>query len=375
MRHLVQDARFAFRAFVRAPRFTIPALLALALGIGATSAIFSVVRGVMLKPLPYRDPDRIVSIFETSRTQDARHRRGGELRGMAGAKPLVRIPRHGGAQPPDHAAERSAARDHAGRRPPPTCSRRSASQAAQGRTFTPDEDLQGNDAVILLSHELWQSRLAGRGDVVGSTIDADGRKRTVVGIMPPGFTIEGQRADFYITYGWTTERLRAAIGSRPLACGGAAARRRHAAAGLRRDGRHRGAAREGGAAAECGAIGGRPADPRAHGRDRQAGAHGPLRRGRPRAADRLRQRREPAARAQHRSTARAGAADRARRRPRPAAAPDADRKPDAVAGRGSSPASGWPSCFIAACWRWWPIACRCPGSTRCRSICRWSDSR
>ena len=63
--------------------------------------------------------------------------------------------------------------------------RRSASQAAQGRTFTPDEDLQGNDAVILLSHELWQSRLAGRGDVVGSTIDADGRKRTVVGIMAP----------------------------------------------------------------------------------------------------------------------------------------------------------------------------------------------
>ena len=63
------DLRFAFRAFSRAPRFTVPALLALALGIGATSAIFSVVRGVMLKPLPYRDPDRIVSIWETNRNQ------------------------------------------------------------------------------------------------------------------------------------------------------------------------------------------------------------------------------------------------------------------------------------------------------------------
>ena len=62
------DLRFAFRAFSRAPRFTVPALLALALGIGATSAIFSVVRGVMLKPLPYRDPDRIVSIWENRST-------------------------------------------------------------------------------------------------------------------------------------------------------------------------------------------------------------------------------------------------------------------------------------------------------------------
>src|SRR5829696_5661343 len=64
-----RDLRFALRAFSAAPRFTIPALIALALGIGATSAIFSVVRGVMLKPLPYDSPERIVSIFETSRSQ------------------------------------------------------------------------------------------------------------------------------------------------------------------------------------------------------------------------------------------------------------------------------------------------------------------
>ena len=63
---LLQDLRFALRSFLRAPRFTVPAVLALALGIGATSAIFSVVRGVMLEPLPYRDPERIVSIWENS---------------------------------------------------------------------------------------------------------------------------------------------------------------------------------------------------------------------------------------------------------------------------------------------------------------------
>src|SRR5688500_10350744 len=63
---LMQDLRFAARSFLRAPRFTIPAVLALALGIGATTAIFSVVRGVMLKPLPYRDPERIVVVWENN---------------------------------------------------------------------------------------------------------------------------------------------------------------------------------------------------------------------------------------------------------------------------------------------------------------------
>jgi len=64
--HLIRDLRFATRVFLRSPRFTVPAVLALALGIGATSAIFSVVRGVLLQPLPYQNPDRIVSIWEAN---------------------------------------------------------------------------------------------------------------------------------------------------------------------------------------------------------------------------------------------------------------------------------------------------------------------
>ena len=270
--NFVGDLRFAFRAFSRAPRFTIPALIALALGIGATSAIFSVVRGVMLKPLPYRDPDRIVSIYETSRNQprgivasanfvEWRERnRSFEYLGMVGPSRLT-IQLNGQPLEVDGPAAR-----------PLTCFQRSASQAAHGRTFTQDEDLEGNDAVILLSHEFWLSRLGGRSDVVGSTIDADGRKRTVVGIMPPQFTIEGRRADFYITYGWTTERLRAAIG-RGLS---------HAVARLRDGVTLQQAADEmaaiaaqrekESAAAQCRAFGDRHADSRAHHRDDQAGA-------------------------------------------------------------------------------------------------------
>ena len=66
MSTLLQDLRFALRSFVRAPRFSVPAILALTLGIGATSATLSVVRGVMLEPLPYRSPDRVVTIWETN---------------------------------------------------------------------------------------------------------------------------------------------------------------------------------------------------------------------------------------------------------------------------------------------------------------------
>ncbi|HZL96618.1 MAG TPA: hypothetical protein VFB99_23385, partial [Vicinamibacterales bacterium] len=66
MHNVIQDLRFAARSFRRSPRFAVPAILALALGIGATSAIFSVVRGVMLRPLPYSDPERIVVVWESN---------------------------------------------------------------------------------------------------------------------------------------------------------------------------------------------------------------------------------------------------------------------------------------------------------------------
>jgi putative ABC transport system permease protein len=206
-----RDLRFAIRAFIAAPRFTIPALIALALGIGATSAIFSVVNGVLLRPLPYRDPNRIVSIFETTRTQpraivaaanfiEWRERsRSFEYLGMVGSHRSTMIL---GGQPLEVTGLTASA----------DVFNALGVQAIQGRTFTPEEDLQGRDAVIVISYELWQTRLAGRRDVVGSTIDADGRRRTIVGVMPPQFTIEGQKADYFVTYGWTPEQLRRAIG-------------------------------------------------------------------------------------------------------------------------------------------------------------------
>ena len=85
-------------------------------------------------------------------------------------------------------------------------------QPALGRAYTTEEDFSSNSAVIVLSHEFWQRRLGGRQDVIGLTFSTDDGPRTVVGVMPPGFTIVGQKADFLIPYGQTPEQLRAVFG-------------------------------------------------------------------------------------------------------------------------------------------------------------------
>ncbi len=209
----VQDLRFAARSFVRAPRFTVPAVLALALGIGATSAIYSVIRGTMLEPLPYRDPDRIVVVWENNLRRNrprnvigpanfaewrVRNRSFTDL-GMAGpARITLRL-----GEQPEEVVGLFASSDVftiLGVTP------------ALGRAYTADEDLEGNDRVLVLSHEFWQARFGGRTDVLGTAVSAGGTLRTIIGVMPPDFTVLGQRADFLIPYGWTVERLRAAPG-------------------------------------------------------------------------------------------------------------------------------------------------------------------
>jgi putative ABC transport system permease protein len=211
--HFAQDLRFAIRAFLRAPRFTVPAVIALALGIGATSAIFSVVRAVVLEPLPYRNPERIVSIWESNVARNRlrnvvapanfiawqERNRSFDALGMTGPARL-----HISVDGLPYEVSGVSATSHVftalGVVP------------VRGRTFSADEDLAGNDDVILVSEEFWRSRLGGREDIVGSTLVTSGRPRTVIGVMPQRFTIEGQRSDFYVPYGYTLEQLRAAPG-------------------------------------------------------------------------------------------------------------------------------------------------------------------
>ena len=206
----VRDVRHGVRVLRHAPGFTTAALVTLALGIGATSAIYSVVRTVLLQPLPYRDPERIVTVWETNR--------GGTTRNVIAPANFVEW------------RERSRTLDHLGMVGPAsvpmvvngeplevaglTVSSDVFSvlgvQPALGRAYTAEEDRGGN--VIVLSHEFWQRRFAGRQDVLGLALSTATGPRTVIGVMPAGFTILGEKADILIPYGQTLEQLRAVSG-------------------------------------------------------------------------------------------------------------------------------------------------------------------
>jgi putative ABC transport system permease protein len=211
MSNVLRDLRFAARSFLRSPRFTVPAVLALALGIGATSAIFSVVRGVVLRPLPYANPNRIVVVWESNARRArnviasanfvewrARNRSFSYL-GMAGPARLNFVL---GGQPEEVVGMFAS------------CDVFPALgvQPALGRAYGSSEDEEGNDRVIIVSHDFWRTRLSSRADVIGTIITANGIPRTLVGVMPRGFTLLGEKTDFLIPYGWTMERLRAAPG-------------------------------------------------------------------------------------------------------------------------------------------------------------------
>src|SRR5262249_36198698 len=85
-------------------------------------------------------------------------------------------------------------------------------QPVLGRGYTSQEDFGGGNGVIVLGHEFWRRRVGGRADVVGLTLATDGGPRTVIGVMPPGFTIVGEKANFLIPYSQSIEQLRATSG-------------------------------------------------------------------------------------------------------------------------------------------------------------------
>ncbi len=206
----VRDLRYGARSLWRSPRFTVPSLLTLALGIGATAAMFSVLGAVLLEPLPYHQPDRVLAIWETNRGGTARNgiapanfvewrerARTLDPLGMVGPRGLAIML---GGQPLQVNGQTVSS----------DAFRALGVQPALGRLYTADED-SGSD-VIILTHEFWQRALGGRADILGTALTADGERRTVIGVMPPRFSIAGQTADFFVPYGATTERLRAARG-------------------------------------------------------------------------------------------------------------------------------------------------------------------
>src|SRR5262245_7618051 len=182
---LAQDLRYGARTLVRVPGFTTVAVLTLALGIGANSAIFSFVDAVLLKPLPYRDADRILQVWEqppgggnnvVSAMNFLDWRNQSTVFDSIAASTGGSVTLTGRGDPVLLRAARVSAGyfDVFGMKP------------AIGRTFAPGEDEPGKDHVVVLSHRLWTTQFGGDPALVGRDIMLDGEPFTVVGVMAEG---------------------------------------------------------------------------------------------------------------------------------------------------------------------------------------------
>ena len=178
-----QDLRIGLRRLRAQPGFTAVALLTLALGIGANTAIFSMVRGVLLEPLPWPEPERLVMIWQSDRDEQTwvsfreivEFSRVSSFEQLGGFARITASLVDGEAERVHGAAATTDALEVLGAR------------TVMGRLFTAEEDAPGRDDVVVLGHELWQRRFGGSPDVLGTRIRVTGVPRTVVGVLAPGF--------------------------------------------------------------------------------------------------------------------------------------------------------------------------------------------
>jgi predicted permease len=192
MTTLRQDLRYALRWLTKNPGFTAVAIATLALGIGANTAIFSVVRGILLRPLPYTEPERIVQVWETSERQ-------GQLREeIPFAPPVFRDWRDQNRTMEAMAAYSDWTFNSSGGETPERL--RAALVSADffkllgvrpliGRTFAAGEDAAGKDAFAVIASNLWTRRFGRDPRVVGSAITLDGASFTIIGVVPAGLPL------------------------------------------------------------------------------------------------------------------------------------------------------------------------------------------
>jgi putative ABC transport system permease protein len=185
MDHLRQDLHYAVRRLFKSPGFTLVAVVTLALGIGANSAIFSVVNGVLLKPLPFPESDRLVGLFHVSE---------GHRAVMSG--PNFNDVMHAATSFENAAATSTGRVILTGDGEPARLKQAEVSASLFdvlrvrpeiGRAFNADENTPGKTGVVILSHALWQQRFGSDPGVIGRTITLDGTSKEVVGVMPGGF--------------------------------------------------------------------------------------------------------------------------------------------------------------------------------------------
>jgi putative ABC transport system permease protein len=193
MEVIFKDMRYALRMLIKSPGFAAVAVLTLAIGIGANTAIFSVVNSVLLRPLPFRDPDRLVMLYENNQTKGHTRvpvaapnyidwRNQNQIFEQMAANWVTSFNLASGGDP-----ERlRGARVSAG------FFEMLGVQPIRGRVFSAEEDQPGRDNVVLASYGLWQRRFGADPGIIGKTVKLNGQDYTLIGVMPHGFQFPEQ---------------------------------------------------------------------------------------------------------------------------------------------------------------------------------------
>ncbi len=201
MGSLMQDARYALRTVANNPGFAAVAVLTLALGLGPTTMLFSAMGGVLLRPLPFEQPEELVWIWEV--TPQGR-------RSTTSAANFLDWRRES-ASFSQMAAYDFLGFDLGGLERPENLTGAAVSanlfsvlgvRAAHGRTFLPEEETAGSSHVVVVSHRLWQRQFGGRTDALGRTVVLNDRPYTVIGVLPEGFWFFLDALDVFVPLSW-----------------------------------------------------------------------------------------------------------------------------------------------------------------------------
>lgn len=197
---LINDIRHGVRGMLKQPGFTLIAVITLALGIGANIAIFSVVNAVLLRPLPYHEPERVIRIWETNQA------RGGELE-MTSLSNLLDWQRQNRSLLDTAAWQRPTSLTLTSQTPALELKSSAVSAnyfsllgvpAALGRTFAVEESSAGHSRVVVISDELWRRQLGSNPQVIGTKIQLEKRDFQIIGVMPHGFKSPAGDADLWM---------------------------------------------------------------------------------------------------------------------------------------------------------------------------------
>jgi len=206
MSNFFQDIRFALRQLLKNPGYSAIAVLTLALGIGANTAIFSVVNSVLLRPLPFKDPDRIVRVWHTPPAKS--------FPGMTFFS--VSAANYFDWKSENHVFERMAIYNYSGFTLTGVAQPQQVDASAVsadffetlgvppliGRFFSPEEDQPGHTNVVILSYRFWQEHFGANADIVGHNVTMDGQNYLVAGVMPESFRFP-EFAQMWTPMGWT----------------------------------------------------------------------------------------------------------------------------------------------------------------------------